>query len=151
MVNKNLTASNLSVSTVTTLPQFTQYNYNAALWGNSDFSGVVMAGLDSTGNLGRNHQMNQMLNTMSINLNAFNYVLNGLLTEVKSFNVNNNPNTQAVINSFGSFVGIGNQETVAGIKTPRSNALPFVIVQLFVFYLYTQWSHRSKWSFFFDL
>ena len=124
MANKNLTANNLSVSTVTTLPQFTQYNYNAALWGNNDFSGVVMAGLDSTGNLARAPQVNQMLNTMSINLNSFNAVLNGLLAEVKSFNVNNNPNTQAVINSFGSFVGIGNQETPAGILVPGVTPAP---------------------------
>ena len=83
-----------------------------------------MAGLDSTGNLARAPQVNQMLNTMSTNLSSFNAVLNGLLTEVKSFNVNNNPNTQAVINSFGSFVGISNQETSAGALVPGATPAP---------------------------
>ena len=134
----NISSTNLSVNTITTAPQFVKYGYNTSNWGNSDFSGIVLAGFDSYGNLERLPQINVMLDNLTTNVANLTNAVNGILNEMSVFKFNSNPHTPATINPVVSFVQIPNQMPSSAIlAVPPPTPSPTPVPMLFSFSSFT--------------
>ena len=125
MVNGNVTANNLAVSTVSSLPKFTQYGMNTSLWGSQDINATSFVGFDSSGNLQRLPQVNKMLSVMQNNFTLMNTTLTNALNEVKSLQFNRNPNTAPLIASVASWIAMGsNTPNATPTPTPAPTPTP---------------------------